>query len=98
VDWWKLREAALYAVGCVSGEITQLAASGGLGLMPLDVAGLMESILREDLVPSAPPFLIGRALWVTARCELQSWNWSCTCNACACACACVWALVGFAEG
>ena len=29
----------------------------------------MAGILQEDLVPSAPPFLIGRALWVTSRCD-----------------------------
>lgn len=33
-DWWKLREAALFAVGTVSDQITQLAGGGracGLG-------------------------------------------------------------------
>ncbi|KAL4441799.1 hypothetical protein ABPG77_003715 [Micractinium sp. CCAP 211/92] len=65
-DWWKLREAALFAVGTVSDQITQLAGAAG-GRFPLDVGGLMAGILQEDLVPSAPPFLVGRALWVTAR-------------------------------
>lgn len=67
-DWWKLREACLYAVGTVSDALVELAAaSGGRGL-PLDVPGLMAGILQEDLVLSAPPFLIGRALWVASRC------------------------------
>ncbi|PRW57646.1 importin-9 isoform X1 [Chlorella sorokiniana] len=65
-DWWKLREAVLYGVGTVSDHLLSLAGSGGRGL-PLDVPGLMASILRVDLVPSAPPFLIGRALWVASR-------------------------------
>ncbi|KAL4434017.1 hypothetical protein ABPG75_000458 [Micractinium tetrahymenae] len=65
-DWWKLREAALYAVGTVSDQVIELAGASG-GRFPLDIGGLMASILQEDLVPSAPPFLIGRALWVTSR-------------------------------
>ncbi|PSC72945.1 importin-9 isoform X1 [Micractinium conductrix] len=65
-DWWKLREAALYAVGTVSTSLVELAGSIH-GALPLDIDGLMASILQEDLVPTAPPFLIGRALWVTSR-------------------------------
>ena len=66
-DWWRLREAALFAVGTVSDALIELSAVGG-GALALDVGGLMGSVLAEDLVPTAPPFLIGRALWVTARC------------------------------
>lgn len=65
-DWWKLREAALYAVGTVSDSLIDLGAGSGVRLA-LDVPGLMASVLQEDLVPSAPPFLIGRALWVASR-------------------------------
>ncbi|KAI3434732.1 hypothetical protein D9Q98_002793 [Chlorella vulgaris] len=65
-DWWKLREAALLAVGTVSDSLIAAAAAGG-GRSALDVAGLMGAVLAEDLVPTAPPFLIGRALWVTSR-------------------------------
>jgi hypothetical protein len=69
-DWWKLREAALLAVGTVSDSLIAAAAAGG-GRSALDVAGLMGAVLAEDLVPTAPPFLIGRALWVTSRCGLS---------------------------
>jgi hypothetical protein len=69
-DWWKLREAVLYAVGTVSEQLVELAGSGGGGRRapPLDVSGLMGDMLQQDLVPAAPPFLIGRALWATSRC------------------------------
>jgi hypothetical protein len=53
-------------VGTVSDALIDLSANRR-GPLPLDIGGLMGSILQEDLVPSAPPFLIGRALWVTAR-------------------------------
>lgn len=44
-DWWKLREAVLYGVGTVSDHLLSLAAGGGRGL-PLDVPGLMASIVQ----------------------------------------------------
>lgn len=68
--WWKLREACLLAVGALSERIidVQQGGSRGRGGSPLDVAGLMDNVLSQDLAPAdVPPFLLGRALWVTAR-------------------------------
>ena len=67
--WWRTREAALLAVGTVSERLVELAREAGGQPLALDVPGLMDSVLRQDLQggPAVPPFLAGRALWLTAR-------------------------------
>lgn len=74
-EWWKLREAALLAVGSVSERL--LEAPGGADC-DFDLASFLANVLAEDLpqqhngssagAAAAPPLLAGRALWVAARC------------------------------
>lgn len=60
--WWRAREAALLAVGACS---EQLLAMRGAGF---DLPALLHGVLAEDLqAPHAPAFLVGRALWLSAR-------------------------------
>eukprot|EP00887_Chlorella_sp_A99_P007628 scaffold20.g7628.t1 len=63
--WWRAREAVLLALGTLSERLAERGSRTG----PLDAGTLMESVLAEDLLggPSVPPFLAGRALWLTAR-------------------------------
>ena len=71
--WWKLREAALLAVGTVSEPLLE---APGAADSDFDLASFLGNVLAEDLQPQAPggpllpppPFLAGRALWVAARC------------------------------
>ena len=68
-QWWKLKEAALLAAGCLSEDIEDVVHSGGF-----DIAGLLNSVLREDLDgmhPPGNPFLAGRALWLSAKYDLM---------------------------
>lgn len=68
VDWWKLREAALLALGGLADHYQ----SQGKGLRGnARVKEFLVSVLREDLGHGAGAasnaFLVGRGLWVAAR-------------------------------
>lgn len=68
-EWWRLREAALLAVGAVAEPILEVQAQQDQPA--LDIPALLHNVLQEDLLtPNAPPFLTGRALWMAARCCL----------------------------
>lgn len=70
-EWWRLREAALLAVGAVAEPILEVQAQQDQPA--LDIPALLHNVLQEDLLtPNAPPFLTGRALWMAARCCLAS--------------------------
>lgn len=63
-EWWKLREAALLAVGAVADPLLQAPGSSD---RDFDLASFLNSCLAEDLSASSPPYLLGRALWVALR-------------------------------
>ena len=67
--WWRPREAAILAIGCVSPILRDLSADPAEP--PLDLPALLDSIRTLDLSQSTDhyPFLIGRALWAVSRCE-----------------------------
>jgi hypothetical protein len=68
--WWRLREAALLAVGAVSDPLLEAPGSSDVDF---DLASFLQNVLHEDLQsPGAPPFLAGRALWVAARCGIPT--------------------------
>jgi hypothetical protein len=65
-EWWRLREAALLAVGAVAEPILEVQAQQAQPA--LDIPALLHNVLHQDLIaPNAPPFLTGRALWMAAR-------------------------------
>ena len=66
--WWRPREAAILAVGCVSPILKDLHASHPSN-PPFDTTALLNSMLQRELAqpPMAYPFLSGRALWAVAR-------------------------------
>lgn len=59
--WWKPREAALHAIGCVA-DFDVEAASG----FDLDLGRFLGEMMKED-VNGTCPFLVGRSLWVASR-------------------------------
>lgn len=76
--WWKVREAALLAVGALADRVVEsqqaqqrrsAARAQQQRRQQLDAPALLESLLGEDLGPEVPPFLVGRALWVISRME-----------------------------
>ncbi|BDA48104.1 Importin-9 [Coccomyxa sp. Obi] len=63
--WWRLREAALLAVGAVSDPLLE---APGASDADFDLGSFLQNVLAHDLQsPNSPPFLIGRALWVASR-------------------------------
>jgi importin-9 len=65
-DWWRLREAVLFAIGTQISLLDDIVSSG----VPsgLDTQGMLRDMLENDLEPAdVPPFLRGRALWVAAK-------------------------------
>lgn len=66
--WWRPREAAILAIGCVSPILKDLL-SADPAQLPLDLPALLDSIRILDLSQSTSdyPFLIGRALWAVSR-------------------------------
>jgi len=63
--WWRIREAALLAVGSMGENLQEMAEDGQL---TFDVAGFMENVLACDLSSNCDcAFLVGRALWVSSR-------------------------------
>lgn len=63
-DWWKVREAAILAVGTISESIIEVNTAS-----VFNVEGFLDNILLEDLNPAGMEcsFLYGRALWVAAK-------------------------------
>ena len=62
--WWKLREAALLAVGAVAEPLLE---APGSSHRDFDLASFLNDCLTEDLSASNPPYLLARALWVASR-------------------------------
>lgn len=66
--WWRLREAALLAVGAVSDPLLEAPGSSDADF---DIASFLQNVLQEDLqTPNSSPFLAGRALWAAGRCGI----------------------------
>eukprot|EP00250_Pteridium_aquilinum_P006987 c16793_g1_i1 orf=84-3179(-) len=63
-DWWKIREAAILAIGTISESIIEVNK-----VSVFNVEGFLDNLLLEDLNPAGIkyPFLYGRALWVAAK-------------------------------
>ena len=61
-----MREAALLALGTVADEVEELPTEQRTVFKLQDH---LRCLLAEDLAPTtgAPPFLVGRALWLAAR-------------------------------
>lgn len=73
--WWRPREAALLAVGTCAEVLLAARGAAAAGFAQpgsaahFDLDGLLASVAAEDLgQPGSPPFLVGRALWLAARC------------------------------
>lgn len=65
-EWWRVREAALLAVGAVAEAVLEVQAQQEQPA--LDIPALLHNVLHQDLTtPNTPPFLTGRALWMAAR-------------------------------
>ncbi|CAM6086065.1 unnamed protein product [Calypogeia fissa] len=66
LEWWKLREAAILAVGTVASQIT---ASQSEGHLNFSLEPFLDEILIEDIGRGMElcPFLHGRALWAAAK-------------------------------
>ena len=62
--WWKLREAAMLAVGAVAEPLLE---APGASDRDFDLASFLNTCLTEDLSASTPPYLLARALWVASR-------------------------------
>ncbi|GLI67765.1 hypothetical protein VaNZ11_012019 [Volvox africanus] len=78
--WWKLREAALLALGCCTASfpegLADVRGGGGRGHrqratiadLQSRLQRLMDEVLRTDLQgPLINPLLVGRAMWLVAR-------------------------------
>ncbi|KAJ7556791.1 hypothetical protein O6H91_05G098700 [Diphasiastrum complanatum] len=64
-DWWKLREAAILALGTVSDSFLSAKVKGSTSL---NVELFLDKLLVEDLAAGGDcPFLHGRALWAVAK-------------------------------
>lgn len=62
-DWWRIHEAALFALGRCADEILELVERGHVSF---DVASFLQTILLPDLAIDTSPYLLGRALWLAA--------------------------------
>ncbi|KAH7416171.1 hypothetical protein KP509_14G078800 [Ceratopteris richardii] len=63
-DWWKVREAALLAIGTLSDSLNEVKK-----VSAFNIEGFLDSLLLEDLNSAGLeyPFLYGRALWVASK-------------------------------
>ncbi|KAI5081597.1 hypothetical protein GOP47_0001340 [Adiantum capillus-veneris] len=68
-EWWKVREAALLAIGTVSDALLENHVSQMKVETVFNLEGFLDSLLLEDLNPAGfeYPFLYGRALWVASK-------------------------------
>ncbi|KAG0591650.1 hypothetical protein M758_1G229200 [Ceratodon purpureus] len=72
-DWWKLREAAILAIGTVANSLHEVANTvdeSKAGSLTFNFEPFLDSILAEDLGSAGVqecPFLHGRALWAAAK-------------------------------
>uniref|UniRef100_A0A3B3DS79 Importin 9 n=1 Tax=Oryzias melastigma TaxID=30732 RepID=A0A3B3DS79_ORYME len=63
--WWKIHEACMLALGSVKTIITENVKNGRV---QFDMHGFLAGVILLDLnLPSASPFLLGRALWAASR-------------------------------
>uniref|UniRef100_A0A8C8E1I4 Importin 9 n=1 Tax=Oryzias sinensis TaxID=183150 RepID=A0A8C8E1I4_9TELE len=63
--WWKIHEACMLALGSVKTIITENVKNGRV---QFDMHGFLAGVILSDLnLPSASPFLLGRALWAASR-------------------------------
>ncbi|KAL3699542.1 hypothetical protein R1sor_017564 [Riccia sorocarpa] len=65
-NWWKMREAAVLAVGSIAGNLFEAQAGG---TMSFRLESFLDNLREEDLgqVAGECPFLRGRALWAAAK-------------------------------
>uniref|UniRef100_A0A7I4DD79 Importin N-terminal domain-containing protein n=1 Tax=Physcomitrium patens TaxID=3218 RepID=A0A7I4DD79_PHYPA len=72
-DWWKLREAAILAIGTVANSLHEMANTvheAKAVSLSFNFEPFLDSILAEDLGAAGVqecPFLHGRALWAAAK-------------------------------
>ncbi|KAL6065637.1 Importin beta domain containing protein [Balamuthia mandrillaris] len=59
-NWWKIREAVVYAIGSVAGHLAEHSSV-------FDMGTFIRAILLEDIKMDANPFLRGRALWCASQ-------------------------------
>ncbi|CAH3035838.1 unnamed protein product [Porites lobata] len=65
VNWWKIREACMLAMGCIKSIIIDKVSNGKV---PIDMTSFLTQVVSVDLQPeSVSPFLVGKALWVASR-------------------------------
>ncbi|XP_066017141.1 importin-9 isoform X1 [Pocillopora verrucosa] len=64
VNWWKIHESCMLAMGCIKSLIIDKVSNGKVSI---DMASFLTQVVLTDLQESVSPFLIGQALWVASR-------------------------------
>ncbi|XP_073252649.1 importin-9-like [Porites lutea] len=65
VNWWKIHESCMLAMGCIKSLIIDKVSNGKV---PIDMTSFLTQVVLVDLqLESVSPFLIGQALWVASR-------------------------------
>lgn len=64
VNWWKIHESCMLAMGCIKALIIDKVSNGKVSI---DMTSFLTQVVLADLQESVSPFLIGQALWVASR-------------------------------
>lgn len=64
VNWWKIHESSMLAMGCVKALIIDKVSNGKVSI---DMTSFLTQVVLADLQETVSPFLIGQALWVASR-------------------------------
>ncbi|KAK2163574.1 hypothetical protein LSH36_77g04009 [Paralvinella palmiformis] len=62
--WWKVHEAAMFAIGSVCSLIIEHVQENKL---QFDMQHFLQSVVLDDLNQNVSPFLLGRCLWIASR-------------------------------
>ncbi|XP_029213393.2 importin-9-like isoform X4 [Acropora millepora] len=64
INWWKVHESSMLAMGCIKALIIEKVANGKVSI---DMTSFLTQVVLADLREPVSPFLIGQALWVASR-------------------------------
>lgn len=62
--WWKIHEAAMFAIGSVCSLIIEHVQENKL---LFDMTHFLQTVVLDDLNQNVSPFLLGRCLWIASR-------------------------------